>query len=256
MGKSVPIRQYKSGKACLQTAGMNGEAVKTIGMIGGMSWESTVTYYQVINETIKEHLGGFHSAKCLLYSVDFHEIEACLTGGNWDRGAEILTDAARRLELGGADFIIICTNTLHKVADKIQDGISVPILHIAEVTAEELKEHHIEKVALLGTKYTMEQDFYKDRLRSNDISVIVPGEQDRERINTIIFQELCLGGVSEDSRKEYLRIIDELMKQGAQGVILGCTEIGLLINQSDTEAPLFDTTVIHGKRAALYSIGK
>lgn len=230
--------------------------MKTIGLIGGMSWESTVTYYQVINEIVKEKLGGFHSAKCLLYSVDFQEIEECLTSSNWDRGSEILTDAALRLERGGADFIIICTNTLHKVADKIQERISIPILHIAEVTAEELKEKHIDKVALLGTKYTMEQYFYKDRLIKNGIAVMVPEEPDRERINTIIFQELCLGIISEASKKEYLRIIDDMMNQGAQGIILGCTEIGLLVNQGDTKAPLFDTTVIHAKRAALYSIGE
>lgn len=232
-----------------------GEEMKTIGLIGGMSWESTVTYYQVINEITKEKLGGFHSAKCLLYSVDFHEIEECLTSGNWERGAEILTDAALRLERGGADFIIICTNTLHKVADQIQSKIAIPILHIADVIAEELKENRIDKVALLGTKYTMEQDFYKDRLKKNGISVMIPEEQDRERINTIIFQELCLGIISEKSKKEYLRIIDDMMKQGARGIILGCTEIGLLINQEDTIALLFDTTVIHGKQAALYSIG-
>ncbi|HYE69281.1 MAG TPA: aspartate/glutamate racemase family protein [Anaerovoracaceae bacterium] len=232
-----------------------GEEMKIIGLIGGMSWESTVTYYQMINEIIKEKLGGFHSAKCILYSVDFHEIEECLTGGDWERGAEILTDAALRLEKGGAEFIIICTNTMHKVADQIQSKISIPILHIADVIAEELKENHIDKAALLGTKYTMEQDFYKDRLIENGIAVMIPEEQDRERINTIIFQELCLGIISEKSKKEYLRIIDDMMKQGARGIILGCTEIGLLINQEDTIAPLFDTTVIHGKRAAIYSIG-
>ena len=232
-----------------------GEEMKTIGLIGGMSWESTVTYYQVINESIKEKLGGFHSAKCLLYSVDFQEIEECLSSDNWERGAEILTDAALRLEKGGAEFIIICTNTMHKVADQIQSKISIPILHIADVIAEELKENHIDKAALLGTKYTMEQDFYKDRLKENGIAVMIPEEQDRERINTIIFQELCLGIISEKSKKEYLRIVDDMMKQGARGIVLGCTEIGLLINQEDTIAPLFDTTVIHGKRAAIYSIG-
>lgn len=221
-----------------------------------MSWESTVTYYQIINETIKEQLGGFHSAKCLLFSVDFHEIEACLTAGDWERGAGILTDAALRLEKGGADFIIICTNTMHKVVDLIQERLSIPILHIAEITAVELKEHRIEKVALLGTKYTMEQDFYKDRLIKNGITVMIPEEKDRERINMIIFQELCLGMISDQSRGAYLRIIDNMMNQGAQGVILGCTEIGLLINQGDTRAPLFDTTVIHANRAALYAIGK
>jgi len=233
-----------------------GEEMKIIGLIGGMSWESTVTYYQVINEIVKEKLGGFHSAKCLLYSVDFQEIEQCQTNNDWERSAEILSEAALSLEKGGAEFIIICTNTMHKVADKIQERISIPILHIAEVTADELKEKCIDKVALLGTKYTMEQDFYKDRLIRNGISVMIPEEQDRERINTIIFQELCLGIISEESKKEYIRIIDDMMKQGAQGIILGCTEIGLLVNQGDTKAPLFDTTVIHGKRAALYSIGK
>ena len=216
-----------------------------------MSWESTVTYYQVINETVKEKLGGYHSAKCLLYSVDFHELEECLTSGNWDLCAEILTDAAQRLERGGAEFILICTNTMHRVADRIQAKISIPLLHIAQVTAEELKVNKIDKVALLGTKYTMEQDFYKDKLLENGIEVIIPEERDRECINTIIFQELCLGIISAESKQEYLRIIDDLMKKGAQGVILGCTEIGMLISQQDTQAPLFDTTYIHGKRAAL-----
>lgn len=221
-----------------------------------MSWESTVTYYQVINETVKDHLGGFHSAKCLLYSVDFHEIEECLSAGDWERGAMILTDAARRLEKGGADLIIICTNTLHKVADIVQAAISIPVLHIAEVTAAELKRDNIQTVALLGTKYTMEQDFYKDRLIRNGITVVTPGEKDREIVNIIIFQELCMGVISEDSKREYLRIIEELMKEGAQGVILGCTEIGMLVNQNDTDAPLYDTTLIHGRQAAIYAIGQ
>jgi len=220
-----------------------------------MSWESTVTYYRVINETVKEKLRGFHSAKCILHSVDFHEIEECQSAGDWDRSAEILTRAAQGLERAGAELIIICTNTLHKVADAIQAGISLPILHIAEVTAEELKANKVDRVALLGTKYTMEQDFYKDRLIRNGISVMVPDEKDRERINTVIFQELCLGIVSEESKKEFLRIIGDLTEKGAQGVILGCTEIGILVNQKDTETPLFDTTAIHGKKAALYAIG-
>jgi aspartate racemase len=230
--------------------------MKTIGLIGGMSWESTVTYYQIINRTVKEQLGGFHSAKCLLYSVDFHEIEECQSNNDWERGADILAEAALSLEKGGADFIIICTNTMHKVADQIQRRISVPILHIAEVTAGELKEKKIDTVALLGTKYTMEQDFYKEKLIAKDIHVIIPEDKDREMINATIYQELCLGIISEESRLEFLRIIDELMEKGAQGIILGCTEIGLLVKQSDTKAPLFDTTYIHGKRAALYSVGK
>lgn len=228
--------------------------MKTIGMLGGMSWESTVTYYQVINETVKERLGGFHSAKCLLYSVDFHELEECLSTSNWERCAGILTDAALRLEKGGADFIVICTNTMHKFAGDIQEKISIPILHIADVTAGELKKNHIGKAALLGTRYTMEQDFYRNRLEENGLGVLIPEKEERERINAIIFEELCLGTIREESRREYLKIIDNLMKKGAQGIILGCTEIGLLIEQKDTAAPLFDTTVIHGRRAAQISM--
>ena len=228
--------------------------MKTIGMLGGMSWESTVTYYQVINETVKERLGGFHSAKCLLYSVDFHELEECLSTSNWESCAGILTDAALRLEKGGADFIVICTNTMHKFAGDIQEKISIPILHIADVTAGELKKNHIGKAALLGTRYTMEQDFYRNRLEENGLGVLIPEKEERERINAIIFEELCLGTIREESRREYLKIIDNLMKKGAQGIILGCTEIGLLIEQKDTAAPLFDTTVIHGRRAAQISM--
>ena len=228
--------------------------MKTIGLIGGMSWESTVTYYQVINETIKERLGGFHSAKLLLYSVDFHEIEDCMSAGDWEKGAEILYDAAERLERGGADFIIICTNTWHKYADQIQQRVTVPILHVAEVTAAELLERKIRTVALLGTKYTMEQDFYKNKLIENGIRVIIPDESEREKINDIIFRELCLGVISEESKKEYLKIIDGLSEKGAEAIILGCTEIGLLVRQEDTEMPLFDTAYIHAKRAALNSI--
>lgn len=229
--------------------------MKTIGMIGGMSWESSVTYYQTVNRAVKERLGGFHSARCLLYSVDFHEIEACQARGDWERSADILSEAALSLERGGADFIIICTNTMHKVFDRIQERVSIPMLHIAEVTADELAENGIDTVGLVGTKYTMEQDFYKEKLIERGIKVIVPGEADRERINETIYGELCLGIVSDDSRKEFLRIIDGLMEDGAQGVILGCTEIGLLVSQRDTGAKLFDTAEIHGKRAALYSIG-
>lgn len=229
--------------------------MKTIGMIGGMSWESTVTYYQIINRTVKEKLGGFHSAKCLLYSVDFHEIEECQSSGDWERSAEILAEAAVNLERGGADFIVICTNTMHKVADRIQERIAIPILHIAEVTADELLDQKIGTVALLGTKYTMEQDFYKDKLTGRGIRVMVPEAEDRERINDVIYNELCLGIVSSDSKHDFMRIIEGLLKNGAEGVILGCTEIGLLVNQDDTDAPLYDTTLIHGSRAALYAVG-
>jgi aspartate racemase len=229
--------------------------MKTIGLIGGMSWESTVTYYKIVNEVIKNELGGFHSAKCILYSVDFHEIEVLQATGEWGRSGELLAEAAVSLEKAGADFIVICTNTMHKVADRIQERISIPILHIAEVTAEELLDNEIGTVALLGTKYTMEQDFYKDKLTGRGIRVMVPDAEDRKRINDIIYNELCLGVVSEGSKQEVLRIIGELIGKGAGGVILGCTEIGLLVNQNDTEAPLYDTTLIHGRRAALHAIG-
>ncbi|MCP3280732.1 amino acid racemase [Clostridioides difficile] len=228
--------------------------MKTIGLIGGMSWESTITYYQVINTVIKERLGGLHSSKCILYSVDFQEIEECQSSGNWEKSAKILADAAIKLQEAGADFIVICTNTMHKVSDKIQESIHIPLLHIADVTATVLREKEIKKVALLGTKYTMEQDFYKNVIINNGIEVLIPNEEDRIIVNDTIFNELCLGIISESSKKAFLSIIDKLGKQGAEGVILGCTEIGLLIKQNDTSIPLFDTTVIHAIEAALNSI--
>ena len=231
-----------------------GWIVKTIGMIGGMSWESTVTYYQVINETVKEQLGGLHSAKCILYSVDFDEIEKYQSNGEWDKSADVLTAAARALERAGADFIVICTNTMHKVAPEISREINIPILHIADMTAIELKKAGIKKVGLLGTKYTMQQDFYKDVLKANGIDVIIPNHSDIETVNDIIYNELCLGIISKRSKAKYLEIISKLSQDGAQGIILGCTEIGLLIKQSDSDVPLFDTTLIHAKRAALKAI--
>lgn len=228
--------------------------MKTIGLIGGMSWESTVTYYQIINDTIKEKLGGLHSAKIIMYSVDFSEIEECQAKGDWDKSAEILGKAAEILENGGADFIVICTNTMHKVAPQIQKRIKIPILHIADATAETLIKTGIKKVALLGTKYTMTQDFYKERLISNGLSVIIPNDKDVERVNNIIYNELCLGIVSNDSRQVYSSIIEKLKSNGAEGVILGCTEIGLLIQQKDSVLPVFDTTKIHAQKAALKAI--
>ena len=228
--------------------------MKTIGLLGGMSWESTVTYYQIINETIKEKLGGLHSARILLYSVDFAEIEKCQSEGDWEKSADILSVAARNLEKAGADFIVICTNTMHKVAPEIQDRIHVPVMHIAEATAEVLKENQITKVALLGTKYTMTQDFYKKKLEENGITVLIPDEKSIEIVNRVIYDELCLGMISSGSREQYLKIIDALALKGAQGVILGCTEIGLLVHQEDTSLPVFDTTQIHARKAALASI--
>ncbi len=228
--------------------------MKTIGLIGGMSWESTVTYYQIVNETIKRELGGLHSAKVLLYSVDFAEIEKYQASGEWEKSAEVLADAAMNLEKAGADYIVICTNTMHKVAPEIQKKISIPIIHIAEATADELKLKGISKVGLLGTKYTMTQEFYKSKLIEAGIEVVIPDQAGVETVNDIIYNELCLGIISEESKKKYLGIIADLEERGAQGVILGCTEIGLLIQQKDTKLPVFDTTQIHATKAALMAI--
>ena len=228
--------------------------MKTIGLIGGMSWESSATYYQVINQTIKEELGGLHSAKCILYSVDFQEIEHYQANGDWEKSAQVLSNGAISLEKAGADFILICTNTMHKVAPQIQSKIQIPILHIADLTAEELLKKSIKKVALLGTKYTMEQNFYKNRLTEKGIEVIIHNDDDRAVVNQTIYDELCLGIISPSSKKKFIKIIMKLSTQGAEGIILGCTEIGLLVQQQDTKIPLFDTTLIHAKSAALYAL--
>lgn len=228
--------------------------MKTIGLIGGMSWESTVTYYKIINNIVKENLGGLNSAKIILYSVNFKEIEDCQVSGDWDKSGAILAEAAKKLENAGADFVLICTNTMHKVSDVVASAISIPLLHIADVTAEALKSKNISKVALLGTKYTMEQDFYKSRLIANGIEVLIPSEKDRIIINDIIFKELCLGKILEKSKMKFLEIIDDLSARGAAGAVLGCTEIGMLINQKDTESPLFDTAEIHAGAAAFLAM--
>ena len=228
--------------------------MKTIGLIGGMSWESTVTYYQIINETIKNRLGGLHSAKCILYSVDFDEIEKYQTRGEWDKSADVLSEAAQVLERAGADYIVICTNTMHKVVPEIGRRIHIPILHIADMTAVQLKKQGIRKVGLLGTKYTIQQDFYKNILIRQGIEVIVPNDDDVDVVNRVIYDELCLGKIFEKSKAAYLDIIHKLARNGSQGIILGCTEIGLLIQQSDTDIPLFDTTLIHAEQAALKSL--
>ena len=228
--------------------------LKTIGLIGGMSWESTATYYKIINETVKEKLGGLHSAKCILYSVDFQEIEECQANGNWEKSGEILGEAAYNLEKAGADFIVICTNTMHKVVKQIKEKISIPILHIAEMTAEKILEKGLKNIALLGTKYTMEQDFYKSKLIEKGINVIIPDKNDIETINEVIYDELCLGTINFNSKKKFLEIVDKLRSKGAEGIILGCTEIGLLIKNEDTDVPLFDTAIIHAEQAAMYSI--
>lgn len=224
--------------------------MKTIGLIGGMSWESTVTYYQAINEYVRETLGGLHSAKLLMYSVDFAEIERCQSAGEWEKSGDILADAAKRLESAGADFILICTNTMHKVAPQVQQPLDIPILHIADAAADALMKSGIRKTALLGTKYTMTQDFYKGRLTEHGIDVAVPNAQEIEEVNRVIYEELCLGIISEASRTKLKDIIARLKAEdGAQAVILGCTEIGLLIRAEDSALPVFDTTLIHARAA-------
>lgn len=224
--------------------------MKTLGLIGGMSWESTVPYYQIINEIVKNKLGGLHSARLILYSVEFAEIEEMQSAGQWDTVAEVLGDAARKLEACGADYIVICTNTMHKVAPQIQRMISVPVIHIADATAEVLKQDGIRRIALLGTRYTMTQDFYKQRLIDQGFEVMIPEEKDIEPVNRIIFEELCVGEIKDESRKEYQRIIQDLKDRGAEGVILGCTEIGMLIKPEDSVLPVYDTTLIHAQAAA------
>ena len=228
--------------------------MKTIGLIGGMSWESTTSYYQIINETIKRELGGLHSAKILLYSVDFAEIEHYQAVGDWDKSAQVLADIAQRLEQAGADFIVICTNTMHKVARQIQKKIAIPILHIAQATAQALVDDGIRKVGLLGTKYTMTQDFYKEKLLESGLEVLIPDQAGIADVNRIIYDELCLGDIRESSKQTYLTVIDDLKNAGAEAVILGCTEIGLLVKQSDIALPLYDTTVIHAEKAAKMGI--
>ena len=224
--------------------------MKTIGLLGGMSWESTALYYKLINEEVKKQLGGLHSAKVVIYSVDFDEIEKLQHLGAWDETAKILGEAAKNIQNASADFLVICTNTMHKVAPLIEEHIDIPILHIADATGKKLQNENIKKVGLLGTAFTMKQDFYKERINKNfDIEVLIPSEEDMNIVHKIIYEELCLGLIKEDSKKEYLRIIDDLASQGAQGVILGCTEIGMLVNQADTQVKLYDTTLIHSLEA-------
>lgn len=224
--------------------------MKTIGLLGGMSWESTIPYYRLINEGVKQRLGGLHSAQILLHSVDFHEIEACQSSGDWQRAGDILAQAAKGLEQAGAEGIVLCTNTMHKVADHIENTVTVPFLHIADATGRAIQKAGMSNVALLGTRYTMEQDFYRARLQQEfAISTPIPDSDDRVRINQIIFDELCLGTFSEASRDYYLEVISALKAQGAQGVIFGCTEIGLLVPAELSPLPVFDTAAIHAADA-------
>lgn len=223
--------------------------MKTIGLLGGMSWESTETYYRLINEGVKARLGGLHSAKLVLYSVDFAEIEALQHRGDWAATARILSDAALSLQKAGADFLVIGTNTMHKVAPEIEQAVRLPLLHIADATAKVLARDRVTRVGLLGTRFTMEQAFYRERLEAAGIEVLTPDQAQRDSVHRVIYEELCQGEINPDSRQAYLDIVASLSERGAQAVILGCTEIGLLIRQSDTSVPLYDTTEIHAAQA-------
>jgi len=234
-----------------------GSVVKTIGLLGGMSWESSIEYYRIINETVRDKLGGLHSAKSVMYSVDFAEIEALQHEGKWDAATDLMIDAAQHIENGGADFLVICTNTMHRMAEEVQDGIGIPLLHIADATAVKIKAGGMRKIGLLGTKYTMEEEFYKGRLiYRHDLDVLVPGDEGREIVHKVIYDELVLGVIEPKSKAQYIQIIEELIMEGAQGIILGCTEIGLLVGAKDVTVPVFDTTLIHATAAVEYALGE
>ncbi len=229
--------------------------MKIIGLIGGMSWESTSEYYKIINETVKERLGKLHSAKCILCSVDFELIASLQHQGEWEKLTKLMISFARKVEGAGADCIVICTNTMHKMAQEVQDSIKIPLLHIADAAAEKIKEQGLRKPGLLGTKFTMEEDFYKQRLKvKHHLDVIIPSKTDRAIIDSIIYNELCLGILMQSSKEKFKAIIRKLVANGADGLILGCTEIPLLIRQEDVEIPIFDTTTIHSKAAVAFSL--
>jgi aspartate racemase len=231
--------------------------MKTIGLIGGMSWESTLEYYRIINEAVKEKLGGFHSAEMVLYSVDFAEVEAFQHRGEWDRAAVLLTEAARRVEAAGADFALLATNTMHRVFDEIRKGIRIPLLHIADVTGREIQARGLRRIGLLGTRFTMEQEFYKGKLaRDFGIDVLIPDEAERRAIHGILYDELCLGAVKDASREAFRKIIGGLEGRGAQGIVLGCTEIPLIVKQKDYALPLFDTTDLHARAAVALALSE
>jgi aspartate racemase len=230
--------------------------MKTIGLLGGMSWESSLEYYRSINRLVRERLGGFHSARCLMYSVDFQEIETLQRRGLWDEAGRLLGEAARNLQTAGADFLLICTNTMHKVAPAVQRQISIPLLHIADPTAKSVLSRGIRKIGLLGTRFTMQEDFYKGKLvREHGLEVVTPMDADMDMIHQVIFEELCLGLINDASKKKYIAVIDRLKSAGAQGVILGCTEISLLVKDKDSSIPLFDTTLIHAEAAVDTALG-
>src|SRR5215211_135455 len=229
--------------------------MKTIGLLGGMSWESSIEYYRIINEATKAKLGGLHSAKSLMVSVDFAEVEILQRQDRWAEAAKMLMEAAKNLENGGADFIVLCTNTMHKVADDLQNSIKIPFLHIADPTAQLVKDSGIQKIGLLGTRFTMEEEFYKGRLSQKyGLNVSIPNAQEREIIHQVIYEELVLGKIEQHSRAQYIGIIEQMVSQGAEGIILGCTEIGLLVHPEDSRVPLFDTTKIHAQAAVDYAL--
>jgi aspartate racemase len=229
--------------------------MKTVGMIGGMSWESSLEYYRIMNQAVKERLGGFHSAQCILYSVDFDDVEKLQHQGDWESLTRLMIEAAQRVKKAGADFLVICTNTMHKMADEVQRAIQIPLLHIADVTGGAVKANGQSRVGLLGTKFTMEQDFYKGRLKEiHGIDVLIPEDKERQIIHDILYNELCLGDIKELSREKFQSIIQNLVKCGAQGVILGCTEIPLIVRQEDYEIPLYDTTALHAKAAVDFAL--
>ncbi|TFG13523.1 MAG: aspartate/glutamate racemase family protein [Promethearchaeota archaeon] len=229
--------------------------MKVIGLLGGMSWESSLEYYRIINEKVKQRMGGLNSAKCILYSVNFQEIETLQHEGKWEHLTKIMIESALNLERAGAEMILICTNTMHKMADEVQNSIQVPLIHIADTAAEKVKEKNLKKVGLLGTKYTMEQEFYKGRIKERyNIDVLIPDSNEREIVHDIIFNELCLGKIKSESKEQYKKIIQHLIQKGAEGIILGCTEIPLLINQEDFDIPIFDTTMIHCEAAIDYAL--
>jgi len=229
--------------------------MKTIGLIGGMSWESSIEYYRIINQKVREKLGGTHSAKCVMVSVDFAEIEILQHEGLWQEATQMLIDAAIHLEAAGADFIVLCTNTMHKMAEEIQKNTSIPFLHIADATAQKVSSSGISIIGLLGTRFTMEEDFYKGRLLRNfNLNVVVPDENDRKMIHHVIYDELVKGVIRPESKREFLKVIEKLILEGAHGVILGCTEIGLLVKEGDCRVPVFDTTRIHAEAAVAFAL--
>lgn len=229
--------------------------MKTIGLIGGMSWESSLEYYRILNETAKAKLGGLHSAKCILYSVDFAEIEALQHQDRWEEAAQLMVAAGQSLERAGAEFLVLCTNTMHRLAGEIESNVGIPLLHIADATAQRVRAAGLRQIGLLGTRFTMEQDFYKGRLIDrHGLAVLIPDDAERETIHRVIYDELCLGVVRQESRQRYIRIMERLVQAGAQGIILGCTEIELLVHQEDSPVPLFPTTQIHAVAAIEYAL--